>query len=188
MEFDHDQIDRVNIVKVLAGAGALLGLGMVAGSFHHGGPIVFYRADHRQRQHLEMAIFLTAGSLASRFGKIRRVLSGGSIARIGRCSSPTARNTARVGMGPSQHKRLGKTILAAATTHTVGNVLGIRWIRVLGAGFLVASGLQLLDYGNERTRNLHGNDRPDQDEPRPQARTSRRDEQNEEEEQHTLRV
>lgn len=33
-------------------------------------------ADHQQREHLEMATLLTGGSLASRFGKIGRLVSG----------------------------------------------------------------------------------------------------------------
>lgn len=134
--------------KVLAGAGALLGLGLVAGSFHHGGPVTFFRIDHQQRQHLEMAALLTAGSLASRFGVLGRLLFGASTARIGQMflvheqhGTGWAEKKAR-----RRHQRLGKSILAAAATHTVGDLLESRWIRGLGAGLLVASGLQLLTY------------------------------------------
>jgi hypothetical protein len=59
--------------SMLAGGGLLLGLGLVAGSLEHGGPRTFFRADHQQREHLQMAGLLTAGvSLAEPVG------SGGS--------------------------------------------------------------------------------------------------------------
>jgi hypothetical protein len=134
--------------KVLAGAGAFLGVGLVAGSFHHGGPVTFFRLDRQQRQHLEMAGLLTAGSLASRFRRIGRLLSGASTARIGQMFLVHEQH----GTGWAErkawrrHRRLGKTILAAAATRAVGDLLESRWIRGLGAGLLVASGLQLLTY------------------------------------------
>jgi hypothetical protein len=133
---------------VLAGAGALLGVGLVAGSFHHGGPVTFFRLDHQQRQHLEMAALLTAGKLASRSGKIGRLLSGASTARIGQMflvheqhgiSWPAKKAKRR-------HERLGRPILAAAATHAAGALFESRLMRALGAGLLVASGLELLTY------------------------------------------
>lgn len=144
---DSDTYGEVSS-KVLAGAGALLGFGLVAGSFHHGGPLTFFRADHQQREHLEMAALLTGGSLASRFGRIGRLLSGAGLARIGQMflaheqhGTGWAEKKAR-----RRHQRLGKTILAAAATNTVGDLFESRWIRCQGAGLLVASGLQLLTY------------------------------------------
>jgi hypothetical protein len=134
--------------KVLAGAGALLGVGLVAGSFHHGGPVTFFRLDHQQRQHLEMAGLLTAGSFASRFGGIGRVLFAATTARIGQMflvheqhgTSPAAKKAKH------RHERLGRTIIAAAATHATGDLFESRLMRALGAGLLVAAGLQLLTY------------------------------------------
>lgn len=134
--------------KVLAGAGAVLGLGLVGGSFHHGGPALFFRADQQQTEHLKMAALLTSGGLASRFGRFGRVLSGAGIAGIGQMflsheqhGTSWAEKRAR-----RKHQRLGKTIVAAAATQTLGDLLENRPIRALGAGLLVASGLQLLTY------------------------------------------
>jgi hypothetical protein len=45
-----------------------------------------------------------------------------------------------------RHQRLGKRILAAATNHTIGDILGSRWIGGLGAGLLLASGLPLFTH------------------------------------------
>ncbi len=71
---------------VLAGAGSLLGLGLVAASFHHGGPLTFFRVDHQQRQHLEMAAILTTGSLAARLGKLEGSCPAPASPASGRCS------------------------------------------------------------------------------------------------------
>lgn len=134
--------------KMLAGAGALLGLGLAAGSFDQDGSVIFFGADHPQREHLQMAALLTAGSLAPRDGKLGRILSGAGLARIGQMfltheqhGTSWAERIAR-----RRHQRLGKTILAAAVTHAAGDLLENRWIRGLGAGLMVASGLQLLTY------------------------------------------
>lgn len=37
---------------LMGGAGGLLGLGLIGGSFGHGGRVEFFRRDHQQRQHL----------------------------------------------------------------------------------------------------------------------------------------
>jgi hypothetical protein len=57
---------------LLAGAGALLGIGLVAGSLEHGGPVAFFRTEAQQREHLQMAALLTGGGLARRAGSDRR--------------------------------------------------------------------------------------------------------------------
>jgi hypothetical protein len=138
--------------KMLAGAGALLGVGLVAGSFHHGGPVTFFRLDHQQRQHLEMAGLLTAGSLASRAGRMGRLLSGASMARIGQMFLVHEQHGTSWGVKKARrrHERLGKTIIVAAATHATGDLFENRLMRALGAGLLVASGLQLLSYKEPR--------------------------------------
>jgi hypothetical protein len=134
--------------RVLTGAGALLVLGLVAGSFHHGGRVDFFKADPQEREHLEMAAILTAGRLASRFGRLGKLVSGAGIARIGQMFLAHERHGTSEAekMARAKHQRLGKAILAAATTHTLGDLLEIRWIRAIGSALLIASGLPLLAY------------------------------------------
>jgi hypothetical protein len=160
--FEDRDVDGDLASKVLGGAGALLGIGLVAGSFHHGGPVTFFKDDHQQRQHLEMAALLTAGSLATRHGTIGRLVSGVTTARIGQMflvheqhGTGLAETKAR-----RRHQRLGKTILAAAATRAVGDLIANRWIRGLGGGLLVASGFQLLTYKEPEGAFERGGDSP----------------------------
>lgn len=145
--FDSDNYGETSST-VLVGAGSLLGLGLIAGSFHHGGPFMFFRVDHQQRQHLEMAATLTAGSLASRFGRVGKLASGVAIARIGQMFLTHEQHGTSwaAKLAVRKHRRLGRTILAAAATHAVGDLIESRWIRAIGAGLLVVSGLQLVTY------------------------------------------
>ena len=133
---------------MLAGAGWLLGLGLITGSFEHGGPLTFFRADHQQREHLQMAALLAAGGIVRRGGRVGRVAAAGTTARIGQMFLTHEQHgtgeAAREARG--QHQRLGKTILAAAATGALGEVMGKRWLRAMAATLLTLSGLQLVAY------------------------------------------
>jgi hypothetical protein len=133
---------------VLGGAGALLGLGLVAGSFHHGGPAVFFRADPQQQEHLKMAALLTGGAGARRLGLPGRLISSLFTARIGQMfliheqhGTSEAAHRAK-----ERHARLGKMIVAAAATTALSELTKSRSIRVLGALLLLGAGVQLALY------------------------------------------
>jgi hypothetical protein len=134
--------------NLLAGAGALLGLSLVAGSFEHGGPVMFFKSDHQQREHLQMAALLTAGGLSRRAGRVGRVLATLATAWIGQMFLTHEQHgtggAAKVAKG--KHERLGKTIVAAAAAAVLGEVLNARVLRAMGAALLTASGLQLITY------------------------------------------
>lgn len=132
----------------LATAGGLLALALVGGSFHHGGPATFFKNDAQQREHLQMAALVTAGSLAPRVGPAGDVLSGLATARIGQMfltheqhGTNEAARKAR-----AKHQRLGKTILGGALFKTMGELFGNRVARAAGAGLLIVSGVLLLSY------------------------------------------
>jgi|SRR6266511_4228185 len=133
---------------VLAGAGTLLGVALVGGSFEHGGPAQFFRADHQQREHLEMATLLTAGGLARRFGRVGKILGSAATARIGQMFLTHEQHgtgeAAAVAKG--KHEMLGKTILGAAATSAIGDLFDLKALRAVGAALLVLSGLQLVAY------------------------------------------
>jgi hypothetical protein len=134
--------------NLLTGAGLLLGLGLLGGSIEHGGPTTFFRADHQQREHLQMAGLLTAGGLARRGGRIGKVAAAGATARIGQMfltheQHGTGEAAAKA---KGKHVRLGKTILAGAAAGAIGEVLGNRWLRAAAAGLLMLSGFRLLTY------------------------------------------
>lgn len=132
---------------LLTGAGALLAIGLVGGSFEHGGPVTFFEADH-QREHLQMAGLLTAGGIAQRAGRIGRLLSSVATARIGQMFLTHEQHgtgqAAEVSKG--KHERLGRTILAAAGTAALGEALEVRALKAASAALLLASGLQLIAY------------------------------------------
>jgi hypothetical protein len=134
--------------NLLTGAGLLLGIGLVAGSLEHGGPVTFFRADHQQREHLQMSGLLTAGGLARRGGRVGRLASAGATARIGQMflrHEQHGTGEAAV-QAKGRHERLGKTILAGAAAGAIGEALGNKWLRAAAAGLLALSGLQLLAY------------------------------------------
>lgn len=133
--------------NLLAAAGALLGLGLVAGSLEHGGPIAFFKTDLQQRQHLEMAGLITAGGLARKAGRFGSPRMG-----CGRgedwpdVSHPRAAWEWR---GCGDCTRQAPTVgqdLAAAATVTAGELLRSTWLRTVGSGLLIASGVQLATY------------------------------------------
>lgn len=134
--------------NLLAGAGSLLGLGLIGGSFDHGGPVTFFMADLQQRQHLEMAALLTTGGLARRAGRFGSLVWGAALARIGQMflthEQHGSGEAAAIARG--MHQRLGRTILAAAVTVTAGELTRSRWLRAVGSALPIASGIQLAIY------------------------------------------
>jgi hypothetical protein len=134
--------------SLLTGAGSLLGLGLIGGSLEHGGPVTFFKADHQQRQHLEMAALLTAGGLSRRAGRIGRTLAAAATSRIGQMFLTHEQHGTSEGaeLARGKHQRLGKTILAAAALSAVGELLDVRPVKAGGAVLLLASGAQLIAY------------------------------------------
>jgi hypothetical protein len=136
------------VANLLASAGALLGLGLVAGSFSHGGPRRFFSADHQQREHLQMAALVTCAGLVRRKGKVGTTLSDLATARIGQMFLTHEQHGSgeAAAEAKAKHERLGRTILGASASSLLGDVFGSRWFRLLGAAMLVASGVQLVLY------------------------------------------
>ncbi len=143
----NDQTDRL-ASSLLTGAGGLLGLGLIAGSFEHGGPKTFFKVDHQQREHLQMAALLTAGGLSRRAGRIGRTLAAAATARIGQMFLTHEQHgtgeAAELARG--KHHRLGKTILAAAAVSAVGELFEFKPAKAAGAVLLLGSGAQLIAY------------------------------------------
>jgi hypothetical protein len=144
----RDDADSRTASTVLAGAGALLGVALVGGSFEHGGPVQFFRADHQQREHLQMAALLTAGGLARRFGRTGRLLGSLATARIGQMFLTHEQHGTgeAAAEAKGKHERLGRTILGAAAASALGELFDLTALRAAGAALLVLSGLQLVAY------------------------------------------
>lgn len=140
----HDQ----HASRFLVAAGALLGAGLVAGSFHHGGPIRFFRADHQQRQHLEMSAWILGAGLARPQGRLGAVVSDALVARVGQMFlTHEQHGTSQAAAdAKAKHERLGGTIVAAAAVQTLGDLSKRRALRSVGAALMIAAGLQLLLY------------------------------------------
>jgi hypothetical protein len=135
-------------MNLLAGAGAVLGAGLVSGSFHHGGPAVFFQADAQQRQHLEMAALMMGSGLAGRAGTLGVVVGEAATARIGDMflTHPQHGRGSAADIAKRKHARLGKSFIAAAGVGVFGELLQQRWLRALSAAVLLGAGLQLLTY------------------------------------------
>lgn len=134
--------------RFLLGAGGLLGMGLIGGSFHHGGPRLFFAADHQQRQHLQMAGLITLAGAARNLGSMGALISSALIARVGQMfvtheqhGTDQAASDAK-----AKHQRLGRTIVAASVLGALGDVTRARAARALGALTMIAAGLQLLTY------------------------------------------
>lgn len=131
---------------LLTGAGVTLAVGLVAGSFHHGGPQAFFRADHQQRQHLQMATLIGAAGAARGHDRFGKLVSNTLIGVVGKMflsheqhgTGKAAREARR------KHDRLGRTILAAAATQALGEVTDSRVMRGAGSVGLIFAGGQLL--------------------------------------------
>ena len=134
--------------RVLAGAGALLGLGLVGGSFHHGGPRRFFRADPQQAQHLQMAGLLTGGALAGRRGRTGALVRDLATARIGHLFlTHTQHGTSdAAARAVRRHRGLGAPIVGGAAATAVADTFGARAFRTAGAVLLIAAGGQLVAY------------------------------------------
>lgn len=143
-----DERHEAHRSAVLIAAGSLLGLGLVAGSFHHGGPAAFFRADAQQREHLEMAGLIAAAGTLRRLGRAGAALSNALVARVGQMflmhqQHGTDEAAAR---SKRRHEVLGKTVVAAATAGALGDLTRRRSMRALAGGLMVAAGVQLVTY------------------------------------------
>lgn len=129
-------------------AGGLLVAGLVAGSFEHGGPMIFFKADAQQREHLEMGSLLVGGGLARRLGKLGSLMSGLATARIGQMFLVHEQHgTGRAArIAKSRHQMLGRTIVGAAAATVAADLSGSRLMRSLSGLSLAAAGGQLLLY------------------------------------------
>ena len=134
--------------RFLLGAGGLLGLGLIAGSFHHGGPRAFFAADHQQRQHLQMAGLITAAGAARNLGRLGTLASGALIAMVGQMfltheQHGTGQAAAEA---KAKHQRLGHTIVAGSALGALGDIARARTARAAGALTMISAGLQLMTY------------------------------------------
>ena len=139
---------NIRRTRLLAGAGILLGAGLVAGSFQHGGPVTFFKADDQQRQHLQMAALLTGASLASERGRLGALAAGAATGLVGRMFLTHEQHGTgdAAAVAQAKHRRLGRTIVAGSAATTVGDLFGRRRIRAAGSALMAAAGLQLLTY------------------------------------------
>lgn len=133
---------------LLAGAGSVLGLGLIAGSFHHGGPVTYFKADHQQRQHLQMAGLITGAGMSRRAGTLGRVVASGLVGKVGHMFlTHEQHGTGEAAeIAKAKHQRLGQTILAGAGTIAVGDLFGWKLVGAAGSVLMLAAGLQLLTY------------------------------------------
>lgn len=134
--------------NVLIGAGSVLGVGLVAGSFHHGGPVTFFKADMQQRQHLQMSGLITAAGLLRRAGRAGALLSSVPVGAVGQMflSHEQHGSDDAAARAKERHDLLGKTILAGAALGALGDLTRWRWIRALAGAAMVGAGAQLLTY------------------------------------------
>jgi hypothetical protein len=144
---EDDQRDR-SFARLLMGAGSLLGLALVGGSFHHGGPRTFFRNDHQQRQHLEMAGLIAAAGAARCAGRPGAVISNALIGRVGQMFLTHEQHgtSEAAAAARAKHERLGWTIAAAAVTGALGDLTTARALRFATATLMVVAALQLLTY------------------------------------------
>lgn len=133
---------------VLVGAGSLLGIGLLAGSFHHGGPVTFFRGDMQQREHLKMSGLIAGAGALRRLGRLGALLSDSLVARVGQMFMVHEQHGTDEAAARSKrrHELLGKTIVGAAVASAVGDLTGWRWARAAGGATMIGAGLQLLSY------------------------------------------
>lgn len=144
----EDERYDLRAARLLLGAGGLLGLGLIAGSFHHGGPRVFFTSDRQQRQHLQMAGLITAAGAARGLGRVGALASNALIARVGQMFLTHEQHGTdkAAAEAKAKHQRLGQTIVAGSALGAVGDLTRARTARRLGALMTMAAGLQLLTY------------------------------------------
>lgn len=143
-----DDRHRVHQSSVLIGAGGVLAAGLIAGSFHHGGPVSFFRANMQQREHLKMAALIVGAGTLRRLSGRTAALSNVLVARVGQMfliheQHGTDEAAARA---RKRHEILGKTIVGAAAAEAIGDLSRWRWARALGGAMMLAAGVQLLSY------------------------------------------
>ena len=143
---DADERDVTG--DLLLSAGGLLGTALVLGSFHHGGPAAFFRADHQQRQHLQMATLIAAAGGLRHLGTRGVIASYLPMLQIGRMflSHEQHGTTKAAGLARRKHARLGRTVVCGAALSIVGQVTGSRLWRAVGGAVLTAAGGQLFAY------------------------------------------
>lgn len=103
--------------RVAAGAGLVLGGGILAGTLHHGGPRRYLAHEHQDLEHLRMAAVIATGGLIESAGHERIVGLGGAGA-LGTIGAMFLRHEQH-GTGEalaksiSVHRRLGRSLIAA---------------------------------------------------------------------------
>jgi hypothetical protein len=103
--------------RLTAGAGAVLGLGILAGTLHHGGPRRYLRHEHQDRQHLRMAALIAGGGAAeSAAGTgLGGVGAAGALAGVGAMFLTHEQHGTGEALRRSRsaHTRLGAGLIAA---------------------------------------------------------------------------
>jgi hypothetical protein len=103
--------------RVALGAGLALGALILGGSIHHGGPRLYLRHEHQDREHLQMAGLAAVGGLVEQLGDGAAARAGMPAALIGigalflgheQHGTGEARDRAE-----RTHKRLGRSLVAA---------------------------------------------------------------------------
>jgi hypothetical protein len=101
--------------RLTAAAGVALGGFIIGGTFHHGGPRLYLRHEHQDREHLEMAAIIAAGGTLEAVGRGRlaRLATAAALTTIGRLflaheqhGRDEAQTRAKV-----VHQRLGYTLV-----------------------------------------------------------------------------
>lgn len=143
-----DERHNVHQANVLIGAGSVLGVGLVAGSFHHGGPVTFFKADMQQRQHLQMSGLITVAGLLRRLGRAGGLLSSVPVGLVGQMflSHEQHGTDEAAARAKKRHDLLGRTIIAGAAIGALGDITRWRFVRALAGAAMVGAGLQLLTY------------------------------------------
>ena len=143
-----DQRHDLHQSNVLIGAGSVLGIGLIAGSLHHGGPAKFFTADMQQRQHLQMSGLITVAGLLRRLGRVGAIASNMLIGGVGQMflSHEQHGTDEAAARAKRRHDLLGRTIITGAAGGAVGDITRWRWVRAFAGAAMVGAGLQLLFY------------------------------------------
>lgn len=114
--------------RLATGAGAVLGVGILAGTFHHGGPRRYLRHEHQDREHLRMAALISAGGAAESYVQTRVGGLGGATALAGVGAMFLTHEQHGTGealrRSRATHMRLGASLIAAGGTKAA-SALGV---------------------------------------------------------------
>ena len=108
--------------RIASGAGVALGGFILVGSLHHGGPRIYLRHEHQDRQHLEMAALIAVGGGVEAAGDKWRSRLGLAGALAGTGALFLAHEQHGTGDARAQaertHRRLGYSLIAAGAAKT----------------------------------------------------------------------